>query len=234
MTIEFVFHRAKDVLAPCTSAASASFTLLTHRNNLNLTIVDIIRRHIGQRTKKDAIPPWVKSLVSSAENEDNTLSLYLTAQHLLPSHLMSKVYHKLEPTHSLLIALRHKSFVEYPTIHVPEDGGFNGVVVDADGTLQEDQELPQPPAKRRRLDIVEGQKTIQNLLGDYNSDGDRDDKGEEANVLDMLGDYGSEEEQADLAISPKSDPEGDHDEDEGGIEEPSPNLTHGCLRMMPH
>ena len=194
MTVEFVFHRAKDPFAPGCSPEPLPFALLTHRNSLDAKISDILRRHCHNRCEKGDIPSWVKSLISSLETEDPELVCLMCQHSDTPLNPISKAYHKLDPKQSLLKALRNRTFVEYPTIDIWEQGDFTGALVEADGTFVEGEEEPRP-VKRQRLDAVGGRKLIKSLLGGYTSNEEvEEEEEEEDSVLNLLGGYGSDEE----------------------------------------
>lgn len=113
---------------------------------------------------------------------------FLIAQ---PSDLLqysSSVYHTLDPTQPLLDNLRHKTFVEYPTIEVWEKGGFTGLVVDIDGRLTET--VGERPSKRPRLSVAEDNAPMKELAGAYSGR----DKGEEGTILTILGTYRSDDD----------------------------------------
>lgn len=114
-----------------------------------------------------------------------------------PGQLLCTGYYRLDPALPLGAVLKHKNFVEFPTIEVWEDGAFHGTIVDDRGTvLHADEEHRR---KRRKLNVREGRKAITGLLGDYGSD-DEEGAAEEKNVLDLLGGYaGSEDEEGEEA-----------------------------------
>ena len=206
MTVEFIFHRAKDPFAPGDSPEPPPFASLTHRNNLNAIISDIVHRHFGNHCKKDDIPSWVRSLISDKDVE----LVYLMCQHSnTPLNPIAKAYHKLDLNQSLLKALRNRTFVEYPTIDIWEQGDFTGALVEADGTFVEGEEESRP-VKRRRLDAVGGRTLIKSLLGGYASD--EEDEEEEKNVLDLLGGYGTDGESTESVNL-----EEDHDPEEENV-----------------
>ncbi|KAF8592610.1 hypothetical protein K439DRAFT_1324067 [Ramaria rubella] len=185
ITIEFVFHIAENSLAA--NASSSSFTLLTHRNSLCITVEDCLLRHLRERGKRGTVPSWVKTLLS--EDEDMK-PIYLMAQHTcLPSNFISKTYHKLDPTQNLLSILRKKTFVEYPTVDIWEDVDFANRCVEVDGLFVETSGEPRPK-KRPRLDAAGGRKIITELLAGYASQEEQ----EENNVMDMLDNYESDVE----------------------------------------
>ena len=117
---------------------------------------------------------------------------------LRPGHIVRDGYYKLNPTEPLEKVLRHKQFVEFPTIEVWEDGAFTGTVVDDRGAVMHDKpdsEDERKP-KRRKLNAKEGKKAINGLLGGYGSGSDdEDEKADEKDVMGLLAGYaGSDDE----------------------------------------
>ncbi|KIJ37357.1 hypothetical protein M422DRAFT_231697 [Sphaerobolus stellatus SS14] len=189
LTVEFIFHAPRYTIYSPSSAESSSYTLLTHRNGLSSNLLEILRRNT-QNQKKDALPSWVQSLFGSFKDDESPSLVYLITQ---PSDTVhptpATVHHKRHPTNSLLLNLRNITFVEYPTIEVWEEGDFTGAIVEVDGTFVEGEE-PRP-TKRLRLGNTGG---TNNLLQGYSSSEDDNNGGKEANVLGMLGTYGSDED----------------------------------------
>lgn len=128
---------------------------------------------------------------------DPLASLQSKSSILRPGHIVRDGYYKLDPTRSLEKVLRHKQFVEFPTIEIWDDGAFAGTVVDDRGAVMLDSEDERKP-KRRKLNVTEGKKAISGLLGGYGSGSENgeDEKAEERNVMGMLAGYaGSDDEQ---------------------------------------
>lgn len=129
-----------------------------------------------------------------------------------PGHIVRDGYYKLDPTESLEKVLRHKQFVEFPTIEIWEDGSFTGTVVDDRGAVMLDSEDERKP-KRRKLNVKEGKKAINGLLGGYGSgsDDDEEERAEEKNVMGMLAGYAGSD---------------DDNDGEGQEEGPSKTIKH--------
>lgn len=94
------------------------------------------------------------------------------------------LYYKLDWNSKLRITLRHKHFVEYPTILLVDESTFDGVLVDEDG-LEED--LRERRTKRRKINPKLAKKAMTGLVGLYGSDSE--DEMEEDNALDDLEGY---------------------------------------------
>lgn len=101
-------------------------------------------------------------------------------------------YYKLDWNEPLSSSLRHKHFVEFPTILMTDESSFDGVLVE-DGGIEED--MRDRRAKRRKLDSGESKKILSTLVGGYGSE-EEDQEREGQNALESLADYpedGSEE-----------------------------------------
>lgn len=81
---------------------------------------------------------------------------------LRPGHITRTAFYKLTYDEPLETALKHKQFVEFPTIEVWEEGAFTGTIVDDRGSIvrkydgTDDEDTPKP--KRRKLNRKEGKK----------------------------------------------------------------------------
>lgn len=130
---------------------------------------------------------------------------------LRPGHLVREGFYKLDPDKPLEQVLKHKQFVEYPTIEIYEDGAFTGTIVDDRGAVLLSEEEERKP-KRRKMGVQEGKKAINGLLGGYGSDkgddtdgGGEGDEEEEQNVLNSLAGYaGSDDDETEEPIAPPS------------------------------
>ncbi|KAF5393766.1 hypothetical protein D9757_000265 [Collybiopsis confluens] len=138
-------------------------------------------------------------------------------------------YHRVVPTEPLLTALRNTYFVEYPMLELWPQGEFSGVLADqhtearASSGLMEQQlvfeqgnhkpeDQVERRAKRRKVQLRDGKKTISGLLGGYGSgeESDNQDGGKKdgQNGLAFLGGYaGSDDELGE-----------DSDDDQGEVE----------------
>jgi len=128
-----------------------------------------------------------------ATNIDPLASLQSRSARLRPGHIVCSGYYKLGVDKPLETVLKHKQFVEYPSIEVWEDGAFHGTVVDDQGAVQLDDEDERKP-KRRKLTVREGKKAMNGLLGDYGSEEEEDTR-EEPNAFGLLAGYASDGEQ---------------------------------------
>ncbi|CAL1700908.1 unnamed protein product [Somion occarium] len=239
LTIEFIFHPPPNPYP--SSAPEQPFTLLTHRNRFEDSILTCVQSKLAERgksKKEKPIPVWVIDLIAPNPDDveaftnptcvmptkvDPLASLQSRPTILRPGHIVREGYYKLEPTESLEKVLRHKQFVEYPTIEIWEDGSFNGTVVDDRGAVMHNSEDERKP-KRRKLGVREGRKAINGLLGGYGSeDEEEEDEKEERNVMGLLAGYtGSDEEgEGDKEPAPGDQlpPPSPLDEDEWGDED---------------
>ncbi|GBE79642.1 hypothetical protein SCP_0208420 [Sparassis crispa] len=211
LTVEFKIHSPATPLAP-SSQPDPPYTLLIHRNSLEKSLLSILQTHVCERSKskKDKAPPsWVAPLVFPDTDVPDgfvpptcvmrtpidplaSLSAQFNTSMPRPGHILCAGYYKLDPSQPLSSVLKHKNFVEFPTVEVFEDGAFQGTIVDDHGTVLRDTEEERRP-KRRKLNVKEGRNAINGLLGGYGSE--EEGTTEELNVLDMLGGYaGSDDE----------------------------------------
>ncbi len=128
-----------------------------------------------------------------------------------PGRLLRTGFYKLDPSRSIGALLKHKHFVEFPTIEIWEEDAFQGTIVDDRGAaVHDDYDSPRP--KRRKLNAKQAKKAMSGLLGGYGSE-ENDEGAEERNVLNMLGGYaesGDEEGEEDWG---DEDAEGETDEE---------------------
>lgn len=149
-----------------------------------------------------------------------------------PGHVRCEAYYKLDPAKSIGVNLKHKNFVEFPTIEIWEEGSFHGTIVDDQGSVQREAEEPTP--KRRKLSVREGKKAINGLLGGYGSE--EGEAAEEKNVLDLLGGYAGSDDEDEAAIQrgPQTDNAGaDLEEDDGLLDEDAEGETDDELEAGP-
>ncbi|KAI0353558.1 hypothetical protein OH77DRAFT_1407052 [Trametes cingulata] len=213
LTIEFKFHPPRNLLAPPSQPPEPPFSLLTHRNALETTLLSAMRTHVSERSKskKDKTPPpWVQSLVVPDEDVPDTFTPPLCVMSTpldplaslnthpsvpQPGRILRTGYYKLDPTKPIGTVLKHKHFVEFPTIEVWEEDAFQGTIVDDRGSVVHDgHDEPQP--KRRRLNAQQAKKAISGLLGGYGSDEEGDAAEEERNVMNLLGGYADSGDEA--------------------------------------
>lgn len=180
------------------------------------------RASAKKRDKEKPLPEWLTDmLVPSSEDPEafvNPVCVMLTKLDplaslstarvnpyigLRPGHITRNAYYKLAYDTPLEAALKHKQFVEFPTIEVWEEGAFSGTIVDDRGSIvrkfdDSDDEDGRKP-KRRKLGQKEGKKTLGGLLGGYGSESDdgSDEKEEEKNVLNMLSGYAGSDDDGD-------------------------------------
>jgi hypothetical protein len=116
------------------------------------------------------------------------------ASHDTPSQRPDTLcFYALDCSQPLSAALRHSSFVEYPTIHVYSPGEFKGTVVDRQGAVTRVVEDDRP-AKRRKIDKKKSAVAMKGLVGGYGSD--EEPSGDE-DALAALGEYPASDDEAD-------------------------------------
>jgi hypothetical protein len=232
LTIEFIFHPPR-----LSSTQPDPYQILTHRNTLITPLLTILKKHISERrTRKDATPEWIDSMLTNTAQ-----SVFLIAQY--PAQPPLRIYHALDPSRSLDILLRHKSFLEWPTIEVWREGEFDGTIV---------QDVSAAP----KVNPV----SVMDLVGDYGSEDEVEEgivdekvveelEEEEEAAFKMIGDYESDEEDEEVA---GEDDEDDEDEEPSIIlrdHEPDPpademadwstdsdddDESDGDLALVPH
>ncbi|CCL99439.1 uncharacterized protein FIBRA_01457 [Fibroporia radiculosa] len=218
LTLEFKFHCPPDPLAPSSQPHEPPFCLLTHRNSLEKPLLSVMQAQVAERSKSrkgDPVPSWLIPFVCPDPDAPDCFSspiclmrtsidplAPLASTGPYPGHILCEGYYKLDPTQPLAAVLKHKSFVEFPTIEVWEDGAFQGAIVDPQGILQDTHERS---PKRRKLSAKEGRKAMSGLLGGYGSE---DGEGADGrNVLDLLGGYAGSDDDADTAEARPEDAE---------------------------
>ncbi|KAI0320702.1 hypothetical protein OF83DRAFT_1052697 [Amylostereum chailletii] len=198
LSVEFRFHPPTDATGDPSHTQDPPYTLLTHRNNFELSLLTLLQGHVRERTKakrEKALPAWIKSLIlPDAEVPDTFvppqcfMPTQLDALAAVPAPGAERVgYHQLDVSQKLSSLLRHKHFVEFPTIDVYEDGAFRGVVIDAAGYMRSERE--ERPVKRRKLNTTNGKKAIKGLLGEYGSEDDEDEDDAKEDALLGLEEY---------------------------------------------
>jgi len=195
LTIEFKFYKPKDHLAPSSQPVPPPLTLLTHRNDMNNSLISLLRSHIphGGKSKKVGHPEWVRQLVHPDPDDPDPFAnpQCVMVAPLDPTssagHQKKKAHYSFDASKPLVDVLVNTHFVEFPSIEVWSE--FLGMVIDAQGVMQQQETRP---SKRRKLNSKAGKQAIVDLLGGYGSESE--DEGPR-NVLDALGDYaGSDEE----------------------------------------
>ncbi|THH02727.1 hypothetical protein EW026_g138 [Hermanssonia centrifuga] len=199
--------------------------MLTHRNRLDGSLMVNIRARLGERAnskkkeKEKALPEWLTDMLIPHPDDPESFSepvcvmptkldplASLSARpgaHALlrPGHITRAAFYKLAYSMPLDEVMKHKYFVEFPTIEVWEEGAFTGTIVDDRGSIvradgEGDDGVRKP--KRRKLSKKEGKKALGGLLGGYGSNTDEDegeDAKEEKNVFNLLAGYeGSDDE----------------------------------------
>ncbi|KAI0324948.1 hypothetical protein GY45DRAFT_1330967 [Cubamyces sp. BRFM 1775] len=211
LTIEFKFHPPRNRLAPPGEPPEPPFSLLTHRNPLETTLLSAMQAHVTERSKskKDKTPPtWVQELVLPDQDVPDSFvpplcvmstpldPLASLISHPLipqPGRILRTGFYRLDPNQPIGASLKHKHFVEFPTIEVWEEDAFQGTIVDDRGSVVHDpSDEPQP--KRRKLTKKQTEKAMSGLLGGYGSDEDEEAGEEEHNVMNMLGGYADSDE----------------------------------------
>lgn len=214
LTIQFKFNPPRNPLAPSSQQPDPPFVLITHRNNINRTLLSLIQGHVKDRAKsKNSCPGWVKSLVLPNPSEAES---FVPPQCVMPAPINSlttnpgsRPYYSFNPLESLVSLLRKTQFVEFPTIEIWEE--FEGTVVNAEGTIVRQKE--ERPLKRRKLTSKASKVVMNGLLGAYGSE--EEDEIDTRNELSILGDYvESDEEFVDdeSAVERKGEDYGDADD----------------------
>ncbi|KAI0750786.1 hypothetical protein C8Q80DRAFT_531266 [Daedaleopsis nitida] len=238
LTVEFKFHPPRDLLAP-TRTPDPPFALLTHRTTLETPLLAAVQMHVTERSKskkdKDkSVPPWVQALVLPDEDVADSfitplfvmgtpldpLAALNSSPHVPhPGRLLRTGYYKLDASQPLGAVLKHKHFVEFPTIEIWEEDAFQGTVVDDRGAVVHESSDEHRP-KRRKLNAKQAKKAISGLLGGYGSDGDEEGGEEDRSVMNLLGSYAESDEEADAATAGGTVAGGDvFDEDAWGDED---------------
>ena len=187
LTIEFTFYPPELAHLPAqVSPKQSPYTVLTHRNQISKTLLEILRSHIprqplqSRKQKEKSLPDWVSLLVHPHPEDPEGFILpdcYMHATLDFPgqSNPRGTYYHKLDPTLALSQLLRHAHFVEFPTIHVfdRDASSFRGTVVDKAGRITRDEEdtTSERAPKRKKVDP----RAIAGLLGDYGSSSESED-----------------------------------------------------------
>lgn len=207
LTIEFKFFKPKDPLAPSSETRPPPFVIMTHRNDIKSTLLNLIRSALqekGTSKKEHSYPDWVKRLVfpDLDDPEDFTNPQCAMEAQIDPLTMRrfnlkaKKVHYALDPSKPLASLLRHTHFVEYPTIEVWEE--FPGTTLDPQGNVRPQEE--ERPLKRPRMTHKAGKLAIAGLLGGYGSeDEDEGETEERPNVLAALGDYAESEEEGEVS-----------------------------------
>ncbi|KAH9853590.1 hypothetical protein C2E23DRAFT_699373, partial [Lenzites betulinus] len=250
LTVEFKFHPPRNLLAPPSQPPEPPFSLLTHRNTLEATLLGALRAHVSERSrsKKDKTPPaWVQGLVLPDADVpdafapplcvmstplDPLASLSSHASIPQPGRLLRTAYYKLDHSKPLGALLKHKHFVEFPTIEVWEEDAFQGTIVDERGAIVHgDYEEPLP--KRRKLNARQAKKAMNGLLGGYGSDEAEEGAEEERNVMNLLGGYAdSGDEGNDGGEDDWGDEDAEGETDEEYEAEESPEVLAAMLQKL--
>ena len=226
LTVEYNIHPSP-TLDTSPNDAQEPYTLLTHRNNFDLSLRDLFQSQISQRTRKKSgadLPAWAKTL---ALPHPDIPDAFIPPEFFIraPSDPLSGqsgkfAFIKLDSERKLSTLLKNKHFVEFPTIEVWEEGAFRGVLFDGVGAFE--SQGGQRPIKRRKLDPTKGRAAIAGLLGGYGSE-DGEDGEEVDTALTRLGEYeGSDAENEQPTTSEEAETDtdgvtedgGDHDDEE--------------------
>ena len=235
LTVEYNIH-PPPTLDTSPNKAREPYTLLTHRNNFDLSLCDLFQSQISQRTRKKSgadLPTWIKTLALPHPDIPDAFTPpeFFIRVPLDPLSGQSKkiAFIKLDSERKLSALLRHKHFVEFPTIEVWEEGAFRGVLFD--GVSAFESQGGHRPIKRRRLDVTKGRAAIAGLLGGYGSE-----DGEEVDTaLTRLGEYeGSdvENEQPTTSDEANTDTDGGTEDCDDGEGEPKAMVDPETLLAM--
>ncbi|KAH9966042.1 hypothetical protein BC827DRAFT_1094655, partial [Russula dissimulans] len=236
LTVEYRIHPTVALDAGL-GQAQEPYTLLTHRNDFDLPLRDLFQSHIFQRTKgktRADLPTWVKTLTLPDPDIPDAFTppQFFIRAPLDPLSGRSEKFGfiELDSERRLSASLRHKQFVEFPTIEVWEEGAFRGVLLDGAGALE--LQGGQRPAKRRRLDVTKGRAAIAGLLGGYGSDA-----GDEADMaLTRLEEYEGSDAENEQPTTSDEDDTGDltaeSNDDDYDEEEPNSVVDPAALLAM--
>ena len=187
LTIEFKFHKPLNPFAPL-QPRERPFTLITHKNNVKSSLLTLIRSHMktdrkNHCKKESSYPEWAKRLVSPDPEDDpeSFTNPQCVMQALISHQLRGPAYYSFDPSQPLINLLRHTHFVEFPTIEVWEE--FQGIIVDAQGVVKQSEDERQQ--KRRKLNPKAGRLAINDLLGEYGSE----EEEQAPNMLAALDSY---------------------------------------------
>ncbi|KAI0650337.1 hypothetical protein C8Q79DRAFT_902962 [Trametes meyenii] len=229
LTIEFKFHPPRNLLAP-SQPSEPPFSLFTHRNSLEMSLLAAMQAHVSERSrsKKDKVPPaWVQTLALPDQDVPDAFTLPLCVMSTpldplaalstslsvpQPGRLLRSGYYKLDLSKPLSVVLKHKHFVEFPTIDVWEEDTFQGAIVDDRGAVVHDED-GEPKPKRRKLDAKQAKKAMSGLLGGYGSEEDNEAV-EERNVMSLLGGYTGSDDDEDVKHAGGDPEEGDWGEED--------------------
>jgi len=205
--------------------------MLTHRNRLDQSLMTNLATRLAERSsskkKEKPLPEWLTDLIQPHPDDldafvkpvcvmptklDPLASISSTHVNgysgLRPGHITRQAFYKLDYGARLFEALKHKNFVEYPTIEIWEDDAFDGIIVDDRGALvRRDSDIDDDldggrRRKRRKMGAKEGKKALGGLLGGYGSgsEGSGEEDKEEQSVFNMLSGYaGSDDEHAEAS-----------------------------------
>ncbi|KIO30946.1 hypothetical protein M407DRAFT_20070 [Tulasnella calospora MUT 4182] len=238
LTIEFELHapqRSITLSSDPNDSKPKSYTLLAHRNATNEALADVLEKQLALKEgqKHPDIPNWVRdSLIHRPRPSDEKQVeqpspdlLFLLLKH--SSQPAKPEYHSLDKSLTLDKCLRHKRFIEWPTIHVWLADEFEGTIVGAAPTSIQFPSKSKgrfgtpPPMKKQKLSEKAAKKVLTGLIGGYSSgSGDEEETDEDAegeadgliNVMEYESD--GEEEVAVVTARASIDPGTRADENE--------------------
>lgn len=193
ISIEFIVKPPPD---PLTRVESKPVSLITHRNDWENTIHQLIyeNKQIKQKlSKHEALMDWLGFNDEEGTPSNNVLLVMKRPRaedDPTSPNYTKPAFYKLNRDAKLSSALCFKHFTEFPTIEVVDEDSFDGLLIDDDGA-QKDMHPYRP--KRRKLDAVTAKKTMSGLLGEYGSDEEEAEGGSKA--LDTLIHYTGEDEE---------------------------------------
>jgi hypothetical protein len=198
--------------------------LLTHRNNIETSLKDSLRRMVEERSKNGTQPTWVREMIignearavqeqhESGENLGGYVVLIRGSTVPLEKGVRM-AYERLDTDVVLVEALRGHSFVEFPTLEVVRERewseagrawGPNGNEKEgeSDESNEEDRETQGRIFKRRKIDEEAGRRLLERLQaygeeddGENDSDPRADPEKKPTGLLGML-DYSSDSSEA--------------------------------------
>ena len=175
LTVEFVY-RPPPHLLPKNQESRQTISITSHKNDWNLTLEELVKTNVlsTPRLKKDEkIYDWLNSLLGLGEEEEVSAPLCVMQRSKLDNENIDLIekgryYYRMDWRQKLSSLLKHKHFVEFPTIEIMEERDFRDILINDEGILQ-DNTFDHGP-KRRKLDAVTAKKVISGLVGGYGSE----------------------------------------------------------------
>ena len=156
------------------------YTVLTHRNNIELPINDSLHRMIQERRKKDTnLPSWVDAILTTNEkpstdevqNHERTKEGYVVlirgSNGALPKGV-DQTYEQVDPALPLVDALKGHTFAEFPSFEVVREQDWNLDTHEWDREGSDEDESDEDGEERRikklKIDEEGGKKLLGGLM----------------------------------------------------------------------